>query len=110
MDDVTARALTHNETVVRKINEAIERGAWPGEERSIERFRCECAFDDCATMIELSHESYEQVRRSPRHFIVTPGHVMPAVDAIVDRRDGYVVVEKRREAGVAAESSDSRSS
>lgn len=109
MDDATERSLAHNEALVRKINEAIERGAWPGEERQLERFRCECSFGDCAEMITLTHESYEAVRRSPRRFIVRPGHVMPGVDAVVDRCDGYVVVEKRGEAGNAAETSDPRS-
>ncbi len=109
MDDATERSLAHNEALVRKINEAIERGAWPGEERQLERFRCECSFADCAEMIELTHERYEMIRRSPRRFIVTPSHVMPEVDAVVDRQEGYVVVEKQDEAGDAAESSDPRS-
>jgi hypothetical protein len=108
MDDAIERSLAHNEAIVRRINEAIERGTWPGEETKLGRFRCECSHVGCAEMLELSHEAYEQIRRSSRRFIVAPGHEIEGVDAVVDRRNGYLVVEKRGEAGEVAERSDPR--
>jgi hypothetical protein len=109
MDEATERSLAHNEALVRRINEAIERGAWPGEEAHQERFRCECSHGDCAEMVAMSHREYEAVRRSARRFLVAPGHEMAEVDVVVDRGRDYLVVEKPGEAGEAAERSDPRS-
>jgi hypothetical protein len=36
------------------------------------------------------------------------GHEIPEVETVVDRRNGYLVVQKRNQAGDAAEESDPR--
>jgi hypothetical protein len=43
------------------------------------------------------------VRSHPRRFVVLPGHQEPAVGLAVEVHPGYVVVEKRGEAGLIAE-------
>ena len=100
--------IAANESAFRDINEAIERGQWPGESGAPVAFRCECARFGCNQMIELSVTEYQAVRRHPRRFFVTPGHELPEVETVVDRRPGYVVVEKRGAAGEAAERRDPR--
>jgi hypothetical protein len=40
---------------------------------------------------------------------VLPGHELAEVETVVSKADGYVVVEKRDEAGRLAEASDPRS-
>lgn len=96
-----------NEALFREINEAIERGQWPGEPEPA-GFRCECAQLGCTRILELTVEAYEGVRAHPRRFIVADGHEQPAVEDVVERAPGYLVVEKRDEAGEVAEATDPR--
>lgn len=56
---------------------------------------CECGDGTCVEQIELQTGDYERVRRDGATFIVVPGHELPDVEDVVDRRDGYVVVRKR---------------
>ena len=99
--------LAHNEAVFRDVNERIERGHWPGEERPA-AFRCECASLRCNTLVELSIAAYEHVRADSRRFLLVPGHEIVGVEVVVERHDGYVVVEKIGEAGQVAEELDQR--
>ena len=98
-----------SEATIRDVNEGIERGQWPGEEDSPVGFRCECARMGCNRLIELSVREYEEVRAHPRRFVVVPGHEFPDVETVVEARSGYVIVEKRDQAGEAAERRDPRS-
>lgn len=106
--EVKAR-LAANEDTFREVNEGIARGRWPGDANAAIGFRCECARLGCNRLVELSLTAYEQVRTHPRRFIVEPGHELPEVETVVQRRDGYVVVEKLGEAGELAERLDPRS-
>jgi hypothetical protein len=97
-----------NEATFREINEAIERGQWPGEERNPVGFRCECAQLGCNELLELTIAEYEGVRAYPRRFMVLPGHVRAGIEIVIDTRLEYIVVEKQGEAGVVAEETDPR--
>ncbi len=108
MDEARRRRLATNETVFRRVNEGIERGQWPGEERQV-GFRCECARLGCNSLIELTVAEYEHVRANPRRFVMIADHEVPAIESVVERGERYVVVEKRDEAGELAESTDPRS-
>lgn len=98
-----------NEVVLRQVNEAIERGQWPGDEAEPSAFRCECATLECNRLLELTPPEYDDVRGHSRRFVVAPGHDRPDVETVVERRSGYLVVEKRDEAGRLAQASDPRS-
>ena len=108
MDERLQRRVSANESAFREVNEAIERGLWPGEEGSLVAFRCECASLDCDHLVELTPQEYEHVRADPRRFFVLRGHEIPAVETVVEGHTRYVVVEKRSEAGEAAEARDPR--
>jgi hypothetical protein len=108
MQDELQQRLGANESIFREINEGIERGQWPGEEDSPVGFRCECARFGCNELIELSVREYERVRSNPRHFIVLPGHERPDVELVVERREGYLVVEKVDQAAEKAIETDPR--
>ena len=108
MDERLQQRLATNEATFRDVNEALERGRWPGETGTI-AFRCECARLGCTRMIEMTPREYEGVRAHPRRFLVAVGHDIPAVESVVDVHDDYVVVEKRAEAGRMAEATDPRS-
>jgi hypothetical protein len=107
--DETQARLGANEAVFREINEGIERGQWPGEEDAPVSFRCECARLGCNDLIELTVNEYERVRANPRRFMVVPGHESLDAEVVVERRPGYLVVEKLDHAATAAEESDPRS-
>jgi hypothetical protein len=98
-----------NESVFRQVNEGIERGQWPGEEDAPVGFRCECARLGCNELLELSVREYEEVRSNPRRFIVVPGHESLGAEVVVERRPGYLVVEKFDQAGAMASQNDPRS-
>jgi hypothetical protein len=100
--------MGRNEALFREVNEAIERGVWPGEEDEPLRFRCECGRIDCNETIELPLREYERVRAHPRRFIAVPGHERPDVEDVIERHPGYVLLEKRDEAGEIAEALDPR--
>ena len=108
MDDNLERRLATNESIFREVNEAINRGGWPGEEGTPVNFRCECARLGCTALLPLTPRDYEHVRANPRRFVMLPGHELEEVETVVAREGGYVVVEKQAEAGRQAAASDPR--
>jgi hypothetical protein len=99
-----------NQSLWREVNERVEDVA-PSDSMST-AFICECANLECFDKVSLTLEEYEAVRRWPSHFFVTPGHVYPEAERIVDDvgADGsrYQVVEKFGEAGKVAIALDAR--
>lgn len=55
---------------------------------------CECVHTGCTTPIEVDPDTFEQVRGNPLQFLVTPGHEDLDVESVVERQDGYLIVEK----------------
>ncbi len=108
MNDDLERRLTQNEVLYRRVNEAIERGLWPGEGTESVRFRCECARMNCNAGVEMTAGEYEAVRQHARRFLICDGHQLPELDVVVERHLGYLVVEKSGGAGRQAEESDPR--
>lgn len=108
MDDDAARRLAGNEAYFRKVNEAIERGQWPGEESAPVGFRCECAQMGCNKLVLLTLRQYEQVRAHPQRFIVLAGHEVPELETVVDVAEDYVVVQKVGAAAGVARATDPR--
>jgi hypothetical protein len=108
MDDDTQRRIAANQAMCREVNEAIERGQWPGEEHASVAFRCECARLGCDQMIELSIRDYERIREDSRRFVVARGHELAEVEVVIEEGQGYVVVEKVDVAGAVTEQTDPR--
>jgi len=108
MHGESERRLGANEALFRQVNESISRGRWPGEEQNEIAFRCECAELGCNALVSLTRAEYEDVRAHPRRFLVLPGHQQPEIESVIATRVGYVVVQKREEAGRAAEANDPR--
>ena len=55
---------------------------------------CECALTGCSLPIEVDAATFEWVRESPMRFLVATGHEQPDVESVVERREGYLIVEK----------------
>jgi hypothetical protein len=94
--DERARRIGANEVLFREVNERIEDlnetfGIRPPAMTIV----CECGDPQCLERIEVPIERYEGVRADPARFLVAPGHVVEDVEDVVERHDGYEVIEKR---------------
>jgi hypothetical protein len=57
----------------------------------------------------VSVVEYERVRQQPTDFFVAPGHVIPAIEKVVDEKQSFDVVRKLAEEGEPARKTDPRS-
>jgi hypothetical protein len=80
-----------NEATFRKVNEGMEAGQ---SDSGLLSFVCECGRLHCTKLIQLTRPEYETVRESPRRFAIVDGHEILEAEAIVERHDRYLVVEK----------------
>jgi hypothetical protein len=96
-----------NEALFRAVNEEI---------RDVDRrfgvgasaFVCECADDKCVMRLSVPRDAYTAVRQSSTRFLVAPGHEDLSLETVVERHDGFFVVEKFGTAGEVAERLDNR--
>src|SRR6266571_9512115 len=102
MGDERGRRLGLNEAVFREVNERIQDVAESFElgDQPL-NLVCECGDPTCVQRITLTRAEYEAVRADPTHFAVYPGHEIPDVEAVVEKRNGYDVISKS--AGAAAD-------
>jgi hypothetical protein len=109
--DAREERIVRNEVLFRAVNERIEDiNATFGDDEGGLAIVCECGEETCAARITLPIAEYEQVRRDPTLFIITPGHDEPDVETVVQRTAGYDVVRKDQpEALEYAEEVDERS-
>jgi hypothetical protein len=73
---------------VRTLNEAFEPILAGGE------WVCECADSRCVERIELSLAEYDAIRAHAGRFVALAGHDVSGADRIVERVNGYVIVEQ----------------
>ena len=100
--------LAKNEALFRALNENIRGLASGLRGREPFEFVCECATRDCFERLWLTLEEYERIRQDGTRFLVAKGHEDIAIEQVVARRDGYVVVEKDGVAGLVADEDDPR--
>ena len=80
-----------NELYFRRLNVTILRTAPTGERLDAV---CECADIGCFASIALPLDEFERVRNQIRRFVVAAGHVFPELEVVVERHEGFYVVEK----------------
>ena len=100
-----------NEALFREVNERLKERKRDDSGWALpSQWVCECAEGSCTQRIEMSPLEYEQLRSEPTHFAVFPNeeHVSLDVERIVEKRDGYWVVEKIGDAAEVAEETDPR--
>jgi hypothetical protein len=85
--------IARTESAFREVNEAIAKTAQRFEAEEAD-FVCECADASCAHRLTADLDDYEDVRADGTHFLLAPGHHVPAVERIVERTSEYDVVEK----------------
>lgn len=96
MDPIEQRVAV-NESLFRDVNKNIHRASSEGRHAEA-HFICECGERSCEEKIALPIESYEAVRKNPLNFFVKPGHEIPTAEAVIERHERYVVIEKPPEA------------
>ena len=93
--DTRAERIGRNEDLFRKVNDQIEDvneafGVFTGTMSIL----CECGKIECIEQIELTLDAYRELRTDPTRFAVKPGHELPDVERVVERHEGYFVVQK----------------
>jgi hypothetical protein len=51
----------------------------------------------------MDHDAYESVRAHPTHFVVANDHELLEIERVVERRNGFTIVEKIMESDYAVE-------
>ena len=91
MEREEKQRVAMNEATFRKVNEGMEAGQ---DDSGLLTFVCECGRLKCTKLIKLTRPEYERVREDPRRFAIVDGHEILEAEAIVERHDRYLVVEK----------------
>jgi hypothetical protein len=108
--DAREQRLAQNEALFREVNEKVEAiAAVHGDDDHVYEFYCECANADCSMQLPATIAEYEAVRAHPTRFLVAPEHWLPEVEAVVEKRDAFWVIEKQGEAGRLVAQLDPRS-
>ena len=82
-----------NELFFRQLNESI-RSLRTMLRTEVLDAVCECADIGCFAPVTLPFGEFDRIRSAARRFIVSPGHVVPALEFVVERHEGFLVVEK----------------
>lgn len=97
MNDEVRERIVQNNRTFREANEQIRAKATEyGAPLERIPFLCECPAPDCRNILRLTMAEYASVRADPSHFLAAPGHEVAdePVGRVVDRLDGYVIIEK----------------
>jgi hypothetical protein len=101
--------IARNEAMFREANERAK--AWEERHRlegEAELYFCECANPDCLDKVSLREADYERIRSDSRRFVIVPGHELPDVEAVIERNEGWAIVEKTPEVAPTLEALDPR--
>jgi hypothetical protein len=88
--DERQQRIVRNEALFREVNERVEQIS----DTSESEFLCECGNVECASPIRMTLSEYERVRANGHRFAVIPSHELTEIETVIERRDGYLVVEK----------------
>ena len=95
--DARAERIGRNEILFRELNERIEGiNEFLAAEATDASFVCECARADCMERIRIERADYERVRADPAQFLVVEGHIVPDVEYVVEPREGWSIIRKRK--------------
>ena len=110
MDQPRAERIARNEASARATNETLESGlsALPLERDELVAFVCECGNAACRELVKVDLTTYERIRNDARHFLLVPGHEIPATEDVVERGDHHIVVQKHDRTRPVVESTDPR--
>ncbi|MDP8944280.1 MAG: hypothetical protein M3N16_09210 [Actinomycetota bacterium] len=108
MADARRDRIARNEASYRELNEAIASREQPAAGPLM--LLCECGYENCTQALHIPVADYEAVRANSRHFLVLEGHEIDDVERVVERRPGWLVVEKPEDAAHIVDPRDPRRS
>ena len=89
-----------NESLFREVNDRIEELSADVEKQGIApegglvEFHCECGRGGCGERVRMTVAEYEHVRSDNDRFAVFPGHESGDIEAVIERGERYVIVDK----------------
>jgi hypothetical protein len=98
---VEAERIAENEVVLREVNERIAEKTSDLEARGLataddtSEYLCSCGRPDCEASIKLTLREFQEAHARDDHFIVVPGHHVPAIEDVVAQHGDYTVVRKK---------------
>lgn len=104
--------IARNEALFREVNERIKEVREDSGEFTSGKsfaFLCECGDESCVEEVQLTAREYERVRADPAQFVIVPGHVIPDVEDVVVRGEGFEIARKQPEEAEIARRTDPRS-
>jgi len=84
--------LARNEILFRAINERLDEMSVPWSKTT--DYLCECSEMSCTRIVELTSDQYEGIRSRATVFVIAPGHENHEIEKVIERNDGYLLVEK----------------
>lgn len=111
MDRMAAERIGRADSAFRDANEQIQARAEEEltESGELVPFICECADEECATIVQLTLPEYEDVRTDSRQFVNVIGHQRAeGLVTIVSTKQNHLVVRKAGRAGEIADELDLR--
>jgi hypothetical protein len=107
--DPRQERLARNEALFREVNERVREVAEiHGADDHVYEFLCECSNADCTFQVRATLAEYEAVRAHASRFLIAPSHSLPEIETVVERHDGWWVVEKHGEPAELVEDLDPR--
>lgn len=92
--DPSRQRLILNEERLRRANELVDAGRTDEPRGRRELFLCECSSDECVSTLELHWDEYLEIRKHENRYVIRPEHETAGLDVLVERADGYLVVDK----------------
>ena len=86
-----------NEAIWRAANERAEDWQERHSETESELYYCECDDLKCHEKLNLRHADYEKVRADPCYFVIAPGHEDPDIETVIEKHEGWAIIEKEPE-------------
>ena len=104
---VSLERLARNQALFREVNERLLELSEGFQDGSMQ-FVCECSTEDCTLTVTMNHDEYESVRAHSTFFVVASGHEILAVEKVIDRQDGWTIVQKVTASDYAVETDPRR--
>ncbi len=86
--------IEENEKLFREVNERVKEVQANFQSGPDPQWVCECGDETCFDKLTVPLDEYHDIRSRHNWFLVVVGHEKPDVERVVDRRDGFLVVQK----------------
>jgi hypothetical protein len=82
-----------NQALFRSVNDRIAELSERFADDQDLQIICECANTGCTERIEVPFEEYARIRECVDWYVITPGHVFPDAEHVIEQHNGYEIVK-----------------